>query len=412
MFVCAISMMDRVSVNQNAEDTNKILRVMYKSITKLALKLEEFQTAVEFGTKLVALNDVVLTDFMMECEYEDPNYSNLEALDMKDHYECHVLLANAAAALGDRNVLIHAYVRCLDLVAISDRLFKHGSHCEQRDECRPLILDKPLETQLDLCINVLRANDVSKGDAFLSVKHGRKACELDVLLHLNSGSNEIMVLKPFKHRLEMLFLTGKALYKLALQLSGGLTMASSPPIAIRTSSHDPSVKDLLEDSMRQLKDAEVCLASMSDSKEAPKTTYISARALSIQIAILHIELRHEAEAKEVLTHLEPIAPILTVLASRKKLPADLDGVLFSTSVIRRLQGLSRHDKRIEIHRKPSNLLLKRMSSMQFNVTCSYCCMNVRDPIDCDECSAVHYCTEECKLEHAEQHSRDCKSKWF
>lgn len=396
-----------------------VSRSICKTILQFSLEIKEYDVAVRYGTKLVAQNDSILKDFVMEYEDEPPSIENISSLDINEHFACFELLANAAAMTNNFPVLINANIRCLELAILVERLKKYVIDENGNDRTVEIFsskFDDPVNLQLELCFNILRANDYPGGDAFLSVNHGRRACELDTIIHkIEKPDNEMHDLQELKHynnRLELIFLMGKAFYKLALQLSGGPEFSSSPPIAILASSQDPSVKSLLEDALKQFQDAMI-LKSYTEHEKITK------RAIGIQLSIIYLELREEKQAKKCIQNLHQVNLVISILARKytdrdiKYVPEDIRSVLFSNSVIKRLSSLlAPEQNKIEIHRKPAPI--KRMISLGkiLNVECSFCLINVRDPIKCESCNSVQYCTEECKMEHLESHRQKCSKNWF
>lgn len=84
-------------------------------------------------------------------------------------------------------------------------------------------------------------------------------------------------------------------------------------------------------------------------------------------------------------------------------------VIYSSEVLKRLVNVSAQNtsKRVTLSRK---------RTMNFDapskVQCSYCCMQcINTDLKCEDCAEskiyVWYCTEECKLDHQEQHVRSC-----
>lgn len=406
MFSCSLVIMKRIS---HSFIGSHIIHHILKSTMKLAINLEDFKTAVQMGTQLVALNDLILSDFLMDYDDyhgddssqhgkdKDPN-----DLDLMGAYECLVLLIDAAASSGDRNTLIYAYMRSLELILISERFVDEGHIVS-----RPLILENSLFTQLEICFSIVKANDFLIGDGFLSVKYCARACELDALVHQPSPEDDVCLFEPYKKRLELHFLAGKAFYKLALQLAGGISLSSSPPIAILAQSEDPSIVSLLTDSLNHLLVSQKLLIDFSSA---------SVMQVHLQLAILYVELRQESNAKELLFTLslkskatKNLSSLFSQLRSRTINSADLS-LLYSDAVIIRLSALIERPK-LELQRSPSkDQVLKRMSSFQLSVQCSHCCMNVRYPIDC-HCGA-NYCSEECMKDDAGVHMIRCGKGWF
>ncbi|KAI8911462.1 hypothetical protein EDD86DRAFT_202435 [Gorgonomyces haynaldii] len=378
MFACAIHIYERiVRTSRTLEFSNDLImsRTIYTHLLEYTIEHHSYDSAIEYGSKLVALHD-----------------AHDDILDLKNLYDTLTLLGKAALALNDRAILVNSLSRRLEILRQNDVLPEPQQ-----------IVDQSLETQLMLCKEILKHNE-HRGDALLSVTHGQLAINLDKRLFGESEvpQNELppkiskTTIDP-EARFELLFLTGKAFYKYCLQLAGGIENASSPPIAVMKVQNMPSIKALLENAALYLDDALVWISHLKSENMTPRT-------LAIQRAVIDVELREEENAKKLLLEHNVYPSVLSSL-SKKDCPPDLSPVLCSPEAVKRLLSLAPQPlikERIVLHRRST-----AMGSRRPPIQCSYCLMSVREPIHCDNCSTVFYCTEECKQDHREQHELDC-----
>ena len=345
MFVCTIQIYERIlrcPQSDKLKSDSEACRAVYKLLVEMTLEFHDYDSALEYSTKLVALNDAALAQVMMKYQPAELSLDSLDIcssplesspldetlqalsepddlteatltideqewvnLDLESHFDAQMLLVKASKAAENRNVLVHAYVRALELIKLCDE--QHQAHW----------IRDPIKMQIDLCLSLIEANDNAKSDALISVQHARLANELERQWQQESNPNKDSntdsipdvdavgsnpkddsrdAIQPFESnqeeeivqivdqvalRFKICFLAGKSLYRYALQLAGGLEHASSPPIAVRKSSDVPSIKMILEESLMHLEDAQRWTT-------ADATGPITQRTIALQVTLIDL----------------------------------------------------------------------------------------------------------------------------
>ncbi|KAJ3273050.1 hypothetical protein HDV01_004827 [Terramyces sp. JEL0728] len=415
MLILAVMIHERIGRTANRDkatikNDSNISRRMYQEITELAIKMQDYDRAIEYGTKLVSRYDLIVAELMSDSTLEKSQIG--EVIEFEHHYESLMLLAKAAEIAKDYRAAVNAYSRALELFSHEKRFGKEGSiikhilllsGAEESEFSPEMIFKKSELEQLDICVKLVTTNEKGDLDPLKSLNYSRSAMEYFTLAQ---GSQLDIQVKES----HLQFLVGRMLYKFALSLAGGVQLASSPPIAVLPPSPStPSVKSLLEESLDMLEDAKSgAEAGMEDAN--------CQEAIVAQIAIVDTELRLEDNAVECLKEIGMDARIIAewenarLNKTENKTHSHLESVIFSPQVLKRLKLLAPNDN-------PSpKLNLSRRRTFNIDapakVLCSYCSMQCANTdLKCEFCAQgrvfVWYCNEECKLDHAAQHESAC-----
>ncbi|KAJ3305972.1 hypothetical protein HDV03_000814 [Kappamyces sp. JEL0829] len=388
------------TTNKQASD-ELISKRLYSSILSTALHVGEFDLAIETGTKIAARYEASLADYLT---FDDPSVS----FDVPDYYHTLTLLAEAGEKSSQPKTTVYACTKMLELFSVERRLLKDPqasildlisvpSSIKDCQDCRELL-------QQNLCLQLVQSNEMAHGDAFVSLSYARSALEHFALIRSADQNKDIQ-----EHSLQ--FMLGRLLYQAALSLAGGVELASSPPIAVLApAANSPTIKGLLEEALDVLEDAR---RLSPPGKTGPDCQ----EAVEVQIAFVALELRIENRARAALVDLDMNNAALSKWdASRRDgTNADayfyLSAVVYSPEVFRRLL--------LTVAPSPrslgSKLTLSRKrtenSDVPTKAQCSYCSMQCVSAIKCAACAEgrrmVYYCTEDCRLDHEEQHAPTC-----
>ncbi|KAJ3312583.1 hypothetical protein HDV04_002900 [Boothiomyces sp. JEL0838] len=415
MLILAVMIHERIARTANRDkatiksDAN-ISRRMYQEITELAISIQDYDRAIEYGTKLVSRYDLIVAELLSDSTLEKSQIG--EFIEFDHHYESLMLLAKAAEIAKDYRTAVSAYSQALELFSHEKRFGKEGSiikhllHLSGADSSEysdEMIFKKSELEQLDICVKLVNNNEMGDLDPLKSLNYSRSAMEYFALAQ---GSQLDIQIKEC----HLQFLVGRMLYKFALSLAGmmyliqgGVQLASSPPIAVLPPSPStPSIKSLLEESLDMLEDAKSGAdMGMEDS--------------NCQEAIV-AQVRLEDKAVECLKEIGMDARIISewenarLNKTESSTHSHLETVVFSPQVIKRLKLLAPNDN-------PSpKLNLSRRRTFNIDapakVLCSYCSMQCANTdLKCEFCAQgrvfIWYCNEECKFDHASQHESVC-----
>jgi hypothetical protein len=409
MILLAIGIHERLTrMTPRTPADERISYVMYEKVIRIGNAVQQYDTVVDYGNKLVHKLEIALTSAMenQTALLVNFDYSAVQ-FDFAKHFENLMILVAASKERGQVSTTTYAFEQAIELFGIEKRFgvegtilksLEQGNKISELDHI-PISGDKE-EILLHLCLELIKSNETLNGDPLLSLNYSRSALE-----HYALSQSQNPALES-----ELQFLCGAHIYKYVLYLAGGSTHASSPPIAVLPpAANQPTVKSLLEESMDKLEEASrIAETGMKDAN--------CKEAIQFQMAIISTELRMESTAKKLLADLQIDTKLLTEIddsakqnKTQKRFPHFVN-VVYSAEVFRRLILL------VTPQPAARKLTLSRKRTMNFDqpqkVLCSYCSMQcINTDLKCEYCAVgkvyVWYCTDECKNDHAHQHQNHC-----
>ena len=399
LHMISLATMLQERINRTAsriESDDTIIKMMYGHLAKLALGLRHFEQAIEAGTKVIMRLDIKLAEVL-------GGEMDIESFDLDEYFTNLMVLAEAAESGEDYCSAVFAYRNAAELFKLEKRLLsgnqslldfitvpEQSSSKYQKEVC-----------QLNLCLKLINAVELSDGDAMLSLINARSALEHFALIGDVGERGDIK-------ESQLQFLLGRCIYKAVLALAGGMNLASSPPVAILNDGKAPTIKGLLEEAMEVLEDCEMPANCGDDSPDCQE-------GVLMQIAIVAIELRQDEKSRCILENLQMYEADLVKWDSHRKGKISkstysyLSSVVYSVEVFKRLLLVA---PMTQLSKLASRLTLSSRKALNPDsptmVQCSFCSMKCfNSDIKCEECAAntnfVWYCTVECKNDHLADH---------
>ena len=204
MISLASTIQERVNRTSSRAVTDEyVIRILYSKQTELGIQLEEYDQAIEAGTKLVTRWDVVLSQLL-------DNEVSVEEFDFQDYFRSLSLLADAGEASKKYESTVYALQKVMHIFSVEKRLVNAlvsplDFIAKQGDQAEIF--------QKETCLRLIQANEYANGDPFISLKSARSALEHLSLVKspANDSQNEEILLK---------FLLARIVYKAALSLAG------------------------------------------------------------------------------------------------------------------------------------------------------------------------------------------------
>ncbi len=202
LILLASTVQERVNRTSSRVVTDEfVIRLIYSRIIRLAMKLDDYEQAIETATKLISRWDVILSQVLdKEVMVND--------FDFKNYYETLVLLAQSGEKSQKYESSVYAYQKILNLFFVQNRIGSEDSHLE--------FIVSSDETEIfqeKTCLLLVEANEKSQGDSFVSLEYTRSALKHFSLMKI-SGNN------LSKDEIELKFLLARILYKAAISLAG------------------------------------------------------------------------------------------------------------------------------------------------------------------------------------------------
>lgn len=222
--------------------------------------MEAYEDGFEYASKLIASYEASAAAWIQVSTTDQSSaMTDAKPPNPYKHYYSRLLLSRASIGANLYSMAVQAYIKMLELLPLIRK--EHIELTLPGTEHQDKILAIRLENRRDLCLKIVEVNGLARGDDAMSISYAKQALQLtrhpqsttpglspDVA-ELEHAANDTVTESSLE------FLIGRLCYQYVLTLAGGISVASSPPVAAVPHDGGVSIKSLLEESTKFLEEA-------------------------------------------------------------------------------------------------------------------------------------------------------------